>query len=56
MLQSDPIPGSLPLVTSDVSIFDVLTGNQIMKVINAELVQIMIATEGIDFYDKLNTE
>ena len=34
MLQSDPVPGSQPPVASDVNIFDVLTGNQIMKVIN----------------------
>ena len=27
-----------------------------MKVTNTELVQIMIATEGMDFYDKQNTE
>ena len=56
MLQSDPVPGSQPPVASDVNIFDVLTGNRIMKVINTELVQIMIATEGMDFYDKQNTE
>ena len=56
MLQSDPVPGSQPPVASDVNIFDVLTGNRIMKVINTELVQIMIATEGVDFYDKENTE
>ena len=56
MLQSDPVPGSPPPVASDVNIFDVLTGNRIMKVINTELVQIMIATEEMDFYDKQNTE
>ncbi len=56
MLQSDPVPGSQPPVASDINIFDVLTGNQIMKVIKTELVQIMIATEGMDFYDKQNTE
>jgi hypothetical protein len=56
MLQSDPIPESPPHVASDVNIFEVLTGNRIMKIINAELVPIMIATEGIDFYDKQNAE
>ena len=59
MLQSDPIipiPESPPPLASDVNIFEVLTGNSIMKIINAELVPIMIATEGIDFYDKQNAE
>ena len=37
-------------------IFDLLQGNRVMKAINAELVPIMIATEGTDFYDKNNTE
>ena len=37
-------------------IFDLLQGNRVMKAINAELVPIMIATEGTDFYDKSNTE
>ena len=37
-------------------IFDLLKGNVIVKGINAELVPIMIATEGTDFYDKNNTE
>ncbi len=37
-------------------IFNLLKGNVIMKSINAELVPIMIATEGTDFYDKNHTE
>ncbi len=56
MLQSDLVPESPAPVASDAIIFNVLTGNQIMKVINTELVPIMIAFEGTDFYDKNNTE
>ncbi len=56
MLQSDPVPESQAPVASDASIFDILKGNRIMTVINTDLVPIMIATEGTDFYDKNNTE
>ncbi len=57
MLQADwpvhrtPEPRSHP---SD--LFEVLKGNNIMKAINADLVPIMIATEGPDFFDKNNVE
>lgn len=57
MLQVDPVP-ELPVnvtpVANDGNIFNILTGNKIMKIINADLVPIMIATEGIDFFDKNN--
>ncbi len=56
MLQCNQVPESPAPVASDANLFNILTGNQIMKVINAELVPIMIATEGTDFYDKNNTE
>ena len=57
MLQEDAVPESpVPLAVMPKDIFDLLKGNVIMKVINAELVPIMIATEGTDFYDKNNTE
>ena len=56
MLQSDLILGGPAPVTSDANLFDTLKGNRMMMVINSELVPIMIATEGTDFYDKKNTE
>ena len=57
MLQDDAGPESpVPLAVMPKDIFDLLKGNVIMKSINAELVRIMIATEGTDFYDKNNTE
>ena len=56
MLQSDPVPESPAPVASDANLFDILKGNRMMTVINSELVLIMIATEGTDFYDKNNTE
>ncbi len=56
MLHSDLIlEGQVP-VASDANLFDILKGNRMMTVINSELVPIMIATEGMDFYDKKNTE
>ena len=57
MLQEDAVPESpVPLAVMPKDIFDLLQGNRVMKAINAELVPIMIATEGTDFYDKNNTE
>ena len=56
MLQADPVPECPAPVASDVNIFNVMTGNRVMKIINSELVPIMIATEGTDFYDKNNVE
>jgi hypothetical protein len=57
MLQDDPIPESpVPVAVMPNDIFNLLKGNHVMKVINAELVPIMIATEGMDFYDKNHTE
>ncbi len=56
LLQSDPVPVSPAPVTRDANLFDILKGNRIMTAINSELVPIMIATEGTDFYDKNNTE
>jgi hypothetical protein len=56
MLQSDPVTESLAPVTRDANLFDILKENRIMTDINSELVPIMIATEGTDFYDKNNTE
>ena len=56
MLQIDPVPEFPAPVPSDANLFNFLTGNQAMKVINSELVPIMIATEGADFYDKNNAE
>jgi hypothetical protein len=56
MLQSDPILEGQAPVASDANLFDILKGNRMMTVINSELVPIMIATEGKDFYDKNNTE
>ncbi len=56
LLQSDPVPVSPAPVTMDADLFDILKGNRIMTVVNSELVPIMIATEGPDFYDKNNTE
>jgi len=57
ILQDDAVPESpVPLAVMPKDIFDLLQGNRVMKAINAELVPIMIATEGTDFYDKNNTE
>ncbi len=57
MLQDDAVPESpVPLAVMPNDIFNLLKGNVIMKSINAELVPIMIATEGTDFYDKNRTE
>ncbi len=41
---------------SDANPFDRLKGNSVLKIINAELVPIMIATEGNDFFDRNHTE
>ncbi len=49
MLQTDPFPESpVPVaeMPSDANPFNRLKGNNVMKVINAELVPIMIETEG----------
>ena len=56
MLQSDLILEGQAPVASDANLFDILKGNRMMTVINSELVLIMIACEGPDFYDKNNTE
>ncbi len=62
MLQADPVPEShvpvavMPSDANRFNRFNHLKGNHVMKVINAELVPIMIATEGTDFYDKNHTE
>jgi hypothetical protein len=57
VVQSDPYPGSpVPELPSDANPFDCLKGNSVMKTINADLVPIMIATEGIDFFDRNHTE
>ena len=57
ILQDDAVPESpVPLAVMPKDIFDLLKGNVIMKSINAELVPIMIATEGTDFYDKNHTK
>ena len=56
LLQSDPVPVSPAPVTRDADLFDILKGNRIMTAINSELVPIMIAGEGPDFYDKNTTE
>ncbi len=56
MLQADPLPDLPVQKTPEPNIFEVLKGNNIMKVINSELVPIMIATEGPDFFDKNNVE
>ncbi len=56
MLQDDTVPESpVPVAVMPNDIFNLLKGNQVMKVINTELVPIMIATEGTDFYDKNHT-
>ena len=53
MVQSDPYPGSpVPELPSAANPFDILRENSVMKIINADLVPIMIATEGLDFYDR----
>jgi hypothetical protein len=57
VVQSDPYPGiPVPELPSDANPFDRLRGNSVMKTINADLVPIMIATEGLDFYDRNHTE
>jgi hypothetical protein len=59
MLQADPVPESpvpVAVMPSDANLFNLLKGNHVMKVINAELVPIMIATAGSDFYDRNHTE
>ncbi len=59
MLQSDPYPGSqVPVaeMPSDANPFDGLKGNYVVRTINAELVLIIIATEGNDFFDRNHTE
>jgi hypothetical protein len=59
MLQDDAVPESpVPIAVMPNDIFNLLKGNVIMtrKSINADLVPIMIATEGTDFYDKNHTE
>ena len=57
MLQDDAVPESpVPVAVMPNDIINLLKGNVVMKSINAELVPIMIATEGTDFYDKNNTE
>ncbi len=55
-MQSDPVTTIPAPVTRDADLFDILKGNRIMTAINSELVPIMIAGEGPDFYDKNNTE
>ena len=50
LLHSDLVPESQAPVTRDANLFDILKGNRIMTDINSELVLIMIATEGMDFY------
>ncbi len=56
MLQADPLPDLPVHKTPEPNLFEVLKGNNIMKVINAELAPIMIATQGPDFFDKNNVE
>ena len=55
-MQSDPVTIIPAPVTRDADVFEVLKGNRIMTAINSDLVPIMIAGEGPDFYDKNNTE
>ncbi len=56
-MSDDAVPESpVPVAVMPNDIFNLLKGNVIMKSINAELVPIMIATEGTDFYDKNHTE
>ena len=56
-MQSDPYPGSpVPELPSAANPFDILRGNSVMKIINTDLVPIMIATAGIDFFDRNHTE
>ena len=55
-MQSEPVATITAPVTREADHFDVLKGNRIMTAINTELVPIMIADEGPDFYDKNNTE
>ena len=55
-MQSDPVTTIPAPVTRDADLFDILKGNRIMTAINSELVLIMIADQGPDFYDKNNTE
>ena len=56
LLQSDPSTLIPAPVTRDADPFEILKGNRILTAINSELVPIMIACEGPDFYDKNNTE
>ena len=56
-MQSEPYPGSpVPQLPSAANPFDKLTGNNVKRIINSDLVPIMIATEGIDFFDRNHTE
>ena len=55
-MQSDPVTIIPAPVMRDADLFLILKGNRIMTAINSELVPIMIACEGPDFYDKSNTE
>jgi len=56
-VQSEPYPGSpVPQLPSAANPFDKLTGNNVKRIINSDLVPIMIATEGLDFYDRNHTE
>ena len=55
-MQSDQVTTIPAPVTRDADVFEVLKGNRIMTAINSDLVSIMIAGEGPDFYDKNNTE
>ena len=55
-MQSDLVIINPAPVTRDTDLFQILKGKRIMTTINSELVPIMIAVEGPDFYDKNNTE
>ncbi len=46
----------VPVAVMPNDIFSLLKENVVMKSINTDLVPIMIATEGTDFYDKNHTE
>ena len=48
MLQADSVTSVPVAVTSDVNPFDVLKGIAVMKVINSELVPLMIATNNVE--------
>ncbi len=57
IFQDDAVPESLvPVAVMPNDIFNLLKRNAVMESINADLVLIMIATEGTDFYDKNHTE